>query len=145
MEDLRVEAGEAMKEAFPGSLKRYALPLLPASTLSKARLAYVCCPLFRMGLVILALKVGGADKARAQRLVDRLQRLVHRLWPESEAPAPKEIVSKVQEIDAAEDVARTEYLMGVPGAGERWLDLVEQQQALVPQLIDGLEAEARAS
>lgn len=141
MEQMRTEAGEQMRAAFPGALKRYGLPLLPPSTISKARLAYVCCPAFRAALCILALRVGGADRARAQRIVDWLQSWIERLWPEEEAKPAREVVPEHQAADAEEDMARTAYLTGAPGGRERFLAAVQRCHALAPTLIEALEAE----
>ncbi len=136
VEEIRVEAGEEMKRAFPGALKRYALPYLPESTLSKARMAYVCCPLFRAALCIVALRVGGAPRERAQRLVDSLQALVDRLWPKEEAEASAdELVRKETRIDGAEDREQTDMLLGVVGARERWLECLRERRALDATLL----------
>lgn len=138
IEEMRTGAGELMREVFPGSLKRYVLPHLPASTISKAREAYVCGAFFRAGLYILALRIGGAPRERAQRLVDHLQEWVDRLWPVATPDAPvTDIVRKAQETDTQEDAAETAYLAAViegdpvriAAAREAWVTLLRQCRA----------------
>lgn len=142
MEAMRLEAGEQMIAAFPGCLKIYALPLLPASTLSKARLAYFCGPYFRAALVLLALRVGGADKARALRLVAWLAAWVERLWPDADTPEVKDVAEKFVEVDAAEDVARVRFLCAPnPDTASAWRRTLEQQVALAPVAIEALVKE----
>lgn len=146
LKDLRVGAAREMRAAFPGELKRYALPRLPETTLSKARLGYMCGPFFRAGLCILALKVGGAPRERAQRLVDWLQDLVDQWWPPVGEPTPDmpELVRTEQEIDGAEDREETDYLLGIPGARTRWLGMLRRRRAHDCTLIQRLEAEEAA-
>lgn len=84
LQELRAEAAAVARAAFPGALKRYALPLLAASTLTKARRGYSCSPVYRHTLCLVGLWAGGAPREQAQLLADHAQGVVDRLWPVDE-------------------------------------------------------------
>lgn len=147
IDSLRVESAELMREVFPGNLKRYAIPNLPESTISKAREGYVCSAFFRASLYILALRLAGARRERAQRLVDRLQDLVNKWWPADQSSALEEMLDQEGDADAEEDRAEMRYLLN-PNCPERraeYLAAVKKYQALLPGLIQTLEAEGSSS
>lgn len=153
VELLRLEAGALMREVFPGNLKRYALPHLPETTINKARNAYVCGAFFRSALYIFALRIAGADRSRAQRLVDYLQELVNRWW--GDAPLTDEELEdesrKEQTLDTAEDLAQHDIPYDGLAAERLWLSRLREvhahHAALIPRLatrIAAKEVECRA-
>jgi hypothetical protein len=127
--------GAEMRAAFPAGLKRFSFPGLPETTLTRARQGSACSAFYRSALVLLALRVGGAPRERAQRLVDRLQDLVDRLWPPEEIPPTKQLSRQEQAVDGAENVAQLDYHDDVPGASARWADLLRERQAITRTLL----------
>lgn len=92
---LRLRAAAEVRAAFPDDLKRYALPGMPRTTISRARMGSSCSPAFRFGLLFVALRSGGATRDRAQRLVDAAQDLVNLLWGSETAPAGSPVLLTV--------------------------------------------------
>jgi hypothetical protein len=84
LQELRSEAAAVMCAAFPGSLKRYVIPLLSESSITKARRGYACSMVYRHDLALLGLWAGGATREQGQLLADHAQGVVDRLWPVQE-------------------------------------------------------------
>lgn len=140
-DELRTAAGAEMKIAFPSRLKRYAIPGLPPSSISRARKGSSCSAAFRFSLVLLALRAGGASEAVAQRLIDWLQSVKDRLWASREIDPEQldALIQMEQRIDASEDMEETDYLLRVPGSCRRWISHLRQRRAHDSVLIQALE------
>lgn len=111
LEELRAEAAAVMCAAFPGALKRYAIPLLPASTLSKARRGYASSMVYRHDLALLGLWAGGAPREQGQLLADHAQDVVDRLWPVSEVD-PRQISLTETEAESEANPLQARYQGG---------------------------------
>jgi hypothetical protein len=140
-DEIRQSAGELMDTVFPAHLKRFAIPRLPESTITKARRGYVCNPFFRAGLCVLAIVKAGGTREQAQRLADWMQELVDVFFPVSTDDAELEAMIRCEQgIDAAEDIEETDFLLRVPGADVRWLRKLQERFALDRSLIRALSA-----
>lgn len=111
LEALRTEAATVVTDAFPGGLKRYTLPLLPESTITKARRGYTCSPVYRHDLCILGLRKGGAPRERAQLMVDHAQDLIDRLWPVEEED-PRQVSIRETEAQSEAEPLQARYQGG---------------------------------
>lgn len=138
------EAGRLMQRVFPGCLKRVdEVPGVHRTAISRARAGCTSNPAYRLTLWFLALRATGATKERAQMAVNHCQLWIARLWPSSEVPGALELAPRLQEIDAAEDVARTAFLCSpCPETAEQWRRTLEDQAALAPLAIQALCEEA---
>jgi hypothetical protein len=143
MEYLRLRAAAETSAAFPGSLKRHALPNLAACSLSKARRGYRCSAAFRFGLYFLALWVGQSDRARAQRLADYAQDLVDLFWPAA-AEDPLALSLIEQERQGRVDPLQLAYQGGKDEVRPELLDRLRDHRAALMAFIRSLEGQGRA-
>lgn len=141
IEHLRTDAATEIDLAFPRQLKHYQVPGVSAFGLSRAKNGDVSNPLYRTACYIVALRMSGAPREKAQRIVDWLQSLVDLLWPPKHDASARSLVRREQEIDGAEDLAECDYLLASPGAAAVWLGCIRERRAHDASLIAALEAE----
>lgn len=127
------------RAVFPGALKRYAIPLLPASTLSKARNAYPCSPVYRHDLCLLGLWAGGAPRSQAQLLVDHAQDVVDRLWPAEDADA-RQLSLLETEAESSVNPIQARYQGGDDQVMPGLVDGLRRQRAALSSFIASLMA-----
>jgi hypothetical protein len=111
-----------------------------ACGLSRARHGDETNPLYRLACYLVELRDSGAERDKAQRIVDWLQEQVDGLWP----PDPDDVTrasEAEQEVDGEEDAAQLAYHLNKPGARAQWLELLRAHSARARTLIRALEAE----
>jgi hypothetical protein len=145
---LRLEAAAVMRSVFPDRLKRYTLPLLPASTLSKARHGYRCNPLYRFDLCLVGLWKGGAPRERALLLVEHAQDVVDRFWA-AEVPDARQLSLLESEWEGRANPLQMAFQGGVEDVrGDLVATLRAHRSALstlILSLIPGLNNDRRSA
>lgn len=141
LQALREESAAVARAAFPGSLKRYAIPLLPESTITKTRRGYACSLVFRHDLGIVALWKGGAPREQGQLLADHAQDLVDRLWPVAEVD-PRQISLLETETESEANPLQARYQGGDEGVVPDLIDRLRRQRAALGTFLLSLVARA---